>query len=122
MAQSCLEKRSMEERHEEIVRSDYNRFNQYSAAHPDAIANGDVQGKGTGHGGHTHSQPNCNGVIGIIDYRNFDTAISSHAGNIDDNYARETALVRSLYNVEREYSARSVDTSLNLAEGQYRVP
>lgn len=122
MAQSCLEKRSMEERHEEIVRSDYNRFNQYSAAHPDAIANGDVQGKGTGHGGHTHSLPNCNGVIGIIDYRNFDTAISSHAGNVDDNYARETALVRSLYNVEREYSARSVDTSLNLAEGQYRVP
>lgn len=122
MAQSCLEIRSMQERHEEIVRNRYNVYDQYSATHPDALANGDKLGKGTGHGGHTHSLPNCNGSIGIIDYRNFDTAIASHAGNADDNYAREVALARSLYNIDNEYSARSVDTSMNLREGQYRVP
>lgn len=121
MAQSCLEKRSIEERHEEIVRSDYNRENQYNAAHPDALATGDEQGKGTGHGGHTHSLPNCNGSIGMIDYSNFDTAIASKAGNKDDNNARNTALARSLYNNENVYSALSVDTSANLREGQYRV-
>ena len=52
---SCLEKRSMEERHVEEVRSDYNRENVYSVTHPDALATGDAQGKGTGYGGHTFS-------------------------------------------------------------------
>ena len=56
---SCLEKRSMEERHVEEVRSDYNRENVYSVTHPDALATGDAQGKGTGYGGHTFSLPNC---------------------------------------------------------------
>ena len=32
---SCLEKRSMEERHVEEVRSDYNRENVYSVTHPE---------------------------------------------------------------------------------------
>ena len=44
---TCLEQRSMEERHKEQVRSDYNRENQYNVTHPDALANGDAQGKGT---------------------------------------------------------------------------
>lgn len=52
--QTCLEKRGMEERHTEITRSDYNIENQYSATHKDALSDGDAQGKGTGHGGHTH--------------------------------------------------------------------
>ena len=49
----------MEERHVEEVRSDYNRENVYSVTHPDALATGDAQGKGTGYGGHTFSLPNC---------------------------------------------------------------
>ena len=55
--QSCLEKRGIEERSVEIVRSDYNIENQYGPSHPDALSNGDVNGKGTSHGGHTHYLP-----------------------------------------------------------------
>ena len=57
--QSCLEKRGIEERSEEIVRSDYNQENPYGPTHPDAMSDGDAQGKGTGHGGHTAWTPDC---------------------------------------------------------------
>ena len=119
--QSCLEKRGIDERHNEIVRSDYTRDNQYSATHPDALATGDRQGKGTGHGGHTFWLPNCNGQMGVFNYSNFDTSPSSGAGNDIDNETRRTALARSLYNDERYYSARLVNTELNVREGQYVV-
>lgn len=120
MAQSCLEIVSMNERHEEIVRSDYNIEDQYSAQHPDAIANGDEQGKGTQNGGHTHWLPDCSSYMGTSQFRydDFDTAISSHAGNNADNNARDTALARSKYNSEVVYSARLVDTTQNVREGQ----
>lgn len=120
--QTCIEKRSIEERNKEIVRSDYNKENQYNAAHKDALATGDAQGKGTGHGGHTHSLPNCDGQLNVISYSNFDTQISSNAGNKSDNDARNRALARSLYNNENVYSAKLVDTTENVREGQYRVP
>lgn len=119
---TCLEIRSMDERHIEEVRSDYNRYNQYSLTHPDAIADGDKLGRGTLHGGHSHYLPNCNGTIGIINYSNFDTNPASHAGTNVDNEVRETAMARSLYNYEKAYSARIVDTAMNVREGQYRVP
>lgn len=119
--QSCLEKRSIEGRHEMLTRSHYTRDNQYSSTHPDALATGDAQGKGTGHGGHTHWLPDCNGTLGIFNYSNFDTAISSGAGNKDDNEARDKALKISMYNSERAYSAKLVDTSKNVREGQYVI-
>lgn len=119
--QSCLEKYSIEERTEELVRSDYTRDNQYSSTHNDALATGDAQGKGTGHGGHTHWLPSCTGTIGTFNYSNFDTLPASGAGNNDDNTARTTAFARSLYNYENQYSSRSVDTSLNVADGQYQI-
>ena len=118
---ACLEIRSMDERHNEIVRSDYNRDNQYDVNHPDAKATGDKLGKGVG-GGHTHWLPNCNGTIGVINYSNFITDPSAGAGNDVDNETRETAMARSLYSYENQYSARLIDTSLNVREGQYRVP
>ena len=46
---TCLENRGMEERHVEIARNDYNIEDQYGPTHPDAISDGDPQGKGTGH-------------------------------------------------------------------------
>lgn len=119
---TCLESVSRQERNQEIIRSDYQRNNQYSATHPDARATGDAQGKGTGHGGHSFWLPNCSGTLGIINYSNFDTAPSSGAGNDVDNATRQVAMARSLYNYENAYSARIVDTSMNLREGQYRVP
>ena len=119
--QTCLEKRSMDERHSEEVRSDYNGNNQYNVTHEDALAGGKL-GRGTASGGHTHWLPNCNGTIGMMNYSNFDTNPTSMAGTDADNETRETAMARSLYNYNNPYSAKIIDTSLNLREGQYRVP
>lgn len=120
--QSCLEKRSIEERDREIVRSDYNTENRYSVTHKDALADGDAQGKGTGSGGHSFYLPDCNGPIGMIKYSNFDTSPNSGAGNNDDNAARKQAIVRSIYNADKPYTMISVITDVNKQAGQYQVP
>ena len=117
MVQSCLEFVSMDARHEQEARSDYQRDNQYSALHPDAMA-ASGNGKGVG-GGHSHWLPNCRGTIGVINYSNFITDINSGAGNDCDNIARNKALARSLYNGSNVYSQLSVDTSRNVREGQF---
>jgi len=118
---SCLEIYSMDARHVMETRSDYTRVNQYSETHPDALATGDRQGKGTGHAGHGHWLPHCTSQIGVFDYSNFDTAITSHAGNDMDNEARNIALTRSLYGPTNAYNqgANAVDTSMNVLEGQF---
>ena len=121
---SCLEIVSMDERHEELVRNEYNPDNEYNASHPDAlnIDNGDdKRGKGTGSSGHSHWLPDCTGQLGIINYSNFDTDVSYHAGNRADNDARTTALARSMYNADTQYSTELIDTSMNVAEGQYKT-
>lgn len=117
---SCLETYSMAERHIEEVRSDYQRTNQYSATHPDALATGDAQGKGTGHGGHSHWLPNCTSQIGVFNFSNFDTAIASGAGNDADNAARLQTLTWSLYNDANPYGF--IDTTANVLEGQFVLP
>lgn len=122
--QSCLEKRGIEERHEEIVRSDYNIEDQYSSTHKDAISDGDAQGKGTGHGGHTHWLPDCNKPKTTIDYSNFDTF--NGGGEYDINgrngiSGRKRAMNTSMYNQENEYGPNLVDTEINFQEGQFRV-
>lgn len=118
--QSCLEFVSMDARHIQAARSDYQKtVNEYNATHPDALASSG-NGKGTQHGGHTHWLPNCRGKIGVIDYRNFDTNIDSGAGNDCDNAARARTIQRSLYNGStRPYSALLVDTAANVREGQF---
>ena len=121
---TCLEVVSMDSRHTQEVRSDYQRTNQYSETHPNALGgpNADAKGKGTHHFGHSHYLPNCSGQIGVFNLSNFDTAYSSHPGNNVDNATREVSMVRSLYTPDRAYSARLVDTSANVREGQYQVP
>lgn len=118
---TCLEKYSMDGRHTMEVRSDYQRSNQYSETHQNALATGDSKGKGTGHGGHSHWLPNCNSQMGVFNYSNFDTALGSGAGNNVDNEARNTSIVRSLYGPTTPYGASIIDTSMNVAEGQYVV-
>lgn len=122
-AQSCLEIISIQERHDEIIRNDYNREEQYNAQHPDALATGDTQGKGTGAGGNQHWLPDCTSFIGTSTFRfdDFDTAPSSNAGNDTDNTARKNSFVRSLYTAENNYYERKLDTSANVREGQYVV-
>ena len=121
---SCLEIVSMDERHEELLKNEYNPDNEYTRSHPDALNsdNGDdKRGKGTGASGHSHWLPDCTGQLGVINYSNFDTDVSFHAGSRADNDARQTALARSMYNKDNEYSASLVDTSMNVAEGQYKT-
>lgn len=116
--QSCLEKNGIQERDNEIVRSDYNEENQYGPTHKDAISDGDIMGKGTGSGGHTAWQPDCNKPNQSIDYSNFDTFNGGGQADID---ARTQSMVRSLYSPERPYGAELVNTSENIAKGQYYV-
>lgn len=122
--QSCLEKKAIEERHNEIVRSDYNIENQYSSTHKDAISDGDAQGKGTVHGGHTHYLPDCNKPSTTIDYSNFDTTNGGGLYDIEgrnDVGGRKKAIASSLYNSENQYSANLVNTEINVRDGQYQV-
>ena len=120
--QTCLEKRGMEERQQEITRSDYNIENQYSVTHKDAISDGDAQGKGTGHGGHTHFLPDCTKPTTTIDYSNFDTENGGGYYDIEGRNGisgRKRAMATSLYNKEEQYGPTAVDTSANVADGQY---
>lgn len=116
--QTCLEARGIEERSVETVRSDYNANNEYNAMHPDALSDGDVMGKGSGHPGHGSWLPNCQSVTNAIDYSNFDTF---HGGGSLDIQAREQSIVRELYNANEPYGAELINTAQNIAEGQYFV-
>ena len=121
--QTCLEKKGIDARHEQIVRNDYNISDEYTATHSDAISNGDPQGKGTGHGGHTYSIPDCTKPTGI-NYSNFDTENGGGQYDIEGRNGiggRDFLMTISKYNRENEYGASLVDTSLNVADGQIRV-
>lgn len=108
-----------------ILNNTYNRSDEYSSMHKDALADGDVRGKGTGHGGHTHSIPNHNLPKTLFDYSNIDT--SNKAGDAYDQHGRNgiggrdflTAI--NIYNEENQYSASIIDTSKNVADGQVKI-
>ena len=120
--QTCLEARGMTERHTEMARSDYNRENQYSEVHPNAISDGDPKGKGTQHGGHGDYLPDCTKPTGMIDYSNFDTFNGGGQWDIEGRNGiggRKWAEARSLYNREDQYSLAVVDTSENVKDGQW---
>ena len=121
--QTCLEKTGLERRQEELVRNDYTRFDEYSQTHKDAISDGDPLGKGSGHGGHTHSIPNCDLPKGMMDYSNFDTQASNLGGLYDIEGrngvgGRNFLKTISLYNEENSYGINSVDTTANVEDGQ----
>lgn len=122
--QSCLEKRGIEQRAIEIVRSDYNENDQYNANHSDAISNGDALGKGTQHGGHSHYLPDCNKPTSMINYSNFDTTNGGGLYDIEgrnDIGGRRKAMVQSLYNQDYQYGANLVNTEENLKQGQFQL-
>lgn len=114
--QSCLEKRGIEEREQEINKLHYQANDPYSATHKDALSTGDPNGKGTGHGGHTHVLPNCDLPNGLKNYSQFDTF---KGGGSLDIAAREAQTNISMYNVNSEYSALMVETHQNVSQGQF---
>lgn len=123
-SQSCLEVNGIQERNNEIVRSDYNKEDQYTATHKDAISDGDAQGKGTNHGGHTAWLPDCTKPKTTIDYSNFDTTNGGGLYDIEgrnDIGGRKRAMASSLYNQEHQYSANLISTEQNVKDGQYQI-
>ena len=121
--QTCLEKTGIEKRHEQIVRNDYNIQDEYSALHKDALSDGDPLGKGSGHGGHTHSIPDCNKTSNLMDYSNFDTSAQNVGGSYDINGrngigGRNFLKTISLYNEENQYGTNLVDSTANVQDGQ----
>lgn len=121
--QTCLEQRGMEERHEEIVRSRYNQDNQYGPAHPDALSDGDVNGKGTG-GAHTAWLPDCNKPTNLFDYSNFNTTTGGGLYDIEGRNGvggRRKSLASQLYNENNQYGAELVNSSQNIADGQIQL-
>lgn len=118
---TCLEKRGMEERHAEIAKSDYNINDQYNSTHKDALSDGDPQGKGTGHGGHTHWLPDCTLPTSYVNYSNFDTENGGGEYDIhgrNDVGGREKALASSMYNKEMPYGLSLIDTQASVNDGQ----
>lgn len=122
--QSCLEKRGADERHSEIVRSDYNIDNQYSSTHKDATSDGDTYGKGTSSGGHTHFLPDCSKPSTTINYSNFDTFNGGNKYDVEGRNGiggRKRAMASSLYNQDHQYSANLINTDFNVKDGQFQV-
>ena len=121
--QTCLEKNAIEKRNESIVRSDYNAENPYGANHKDAISDGDVKGKGTNNGGHTHTLPDCQKGPNMMNYSNFDTEKGGGLYDVEGRNGiggRNRAVASSMYNKENQYGAHLVNTEANLNLGQYK--
>lgn len=122
--QSCLEKRGIEERNTEMMRNDYNKNEEYSAIHPNAISDGDAHGKGTKHGGHGSYLPDCTKPTGQIDYSNFDTTQGGGLYDIEgrnDIGGRKKAITSSMYNANHQYGANLINTEKNRADGQFQI-
>lgn len=123
--QSNLERLSMEERNKEIIRNKYNSTDEYSDQHPDALspetpnASGEEKGKGTntpmGYYKLTHDKKGYNATF---DYSKINTL---SGGDPTDIERRNWGIVTNLYGPGKEYGAESVDTSKNIAEGQYVI-
>jgi len=73
--------------------------NEYSAVNEDAISDGNIHGKGTQSGGHTHISPNESSSLNEIIYRNFDT---THGGGGYDVAARKRQTDWNYYNGKNE--------------------
>jgi hypothetical protein len=137
--QSELERIAIDERTNEFVKSPYSYDEQtpYSAAHPDALADGDNKGKGTNTSLTHLNIPTEKGthatstMMGIT----VDTDINNGAGNVYDtdgtkgvdkafqgdagrNYLAFGGM--NPYNANNEYGPNSVDTTNN-TPGQYWV-
>lgn len=123
---TCLEIRSMDERHVEEVKNDYNRYDQYNEEHQDALATGDAQGKGTGNWPNGHTIPHFSPIPEPIDYSRFDThfmitrnANHTNPGNGTDNVVRRDMIFRSKYDITNEYCPGGTFTDYNIYEGQF---
>lgn len=121
--QTCLEARGNEQRKIEIARKHYSADDPYGYTHPDAISNGDPQGKGTMHGGHTAFLPDCTKNKSEINYSNFDTFEGGGLYDIEGrngHNGRKQAIASSLYNRDHQYGAMLVQTEEDMVRINYK--
>lgn len=126
--QSHLEIKGREERNKEIIRSDYNKNDFYSESHEDALSNpSDTDkplGKGTGDGGHQAYVPDLNKPSTGYNYSSLNTSEGGGSYDIygkDGKSGRERLTKINIYNKSNSYGPNSIDTSLNIEEGQYSL-
>lgn len=126
--QSNLEIKGREERNKEISHSHYDKNRFYSESHEDAISNpSDTNkplGKGTGNGGHQNYKPNSNMPSTGYYYDSLNTSEGGGSYDIygkDGKSGRERLTNFNIYNKSNSYGPNSIDTSLNIEEGQYSL-
>lgn len=126
--QSNLEKKGIEQRQIELIRSDYNKLDAYSESHEDALSNPADEtkalGKGTGSSGHEAYVPDASKSPYSYNYSSLDTSAGGGAYDIhgrDEKGGRNRLLKINIYNKDNAYGPNSVDTSANINEGQYVI-
>lgn len=123
--QTRLESKAIERRQELFVKNDYDKNDAYSSTHEDAKSHPESQdkplGKGTGHGGHTHSIPNPLRSSTSYNYQDLDTTGGGGSYDIygkNGKGGRKFLQTINLYNENNKYGAHLIDTSLNQIDGQ----
>lgn len=124
--QSVLEAKAIEHRHEQIVRSEYNKQDAYSENHINALSDPEdvnkVKGKGTNSGGHQHYTPDFSKSSTSYNYSNIDTTNGGGAYDIHGRNGvsgRNRLMGYNIYNKDNAYGPNSIDTSANVDDGQY---
>ena len=126
--QSNLEKKAIEERQREIVRSDYNKIDRYSDSHIDALSNPEEKnkplGKGTGDGGHLAYAPDATKSSTSYYHNSVNTTDGGGSYDIygrNEKGGRNRLMAFNIYGKTNPYGHESVDTSENLNDGQYVI-
>jgi len=138
--QSCLENIGLGHRPVLLMKNEYQKEEAYDVNHPNALATGDGRGRGTAHGGHTHSIPDCTKAEYIGEH--FQSPIEAQIdSNIDSGpnqtgagdcvdvngrlglaHSGRNALIGiNIYDHINTYGAHSVNTELNVNDGQFVV-
>jgi len=115
--QTYLEQEAIKKRKELDILKDYNKDNQYGPNHPDAISDGDAQGKGTNSGGHGFTLPDHTKSKKMIDYSNFDTVNGGGKYDIEgfnNHGGRRKSLTQRLYSAEKPYEYQNINTDANI--------
>ena len=116
--QSRLEKEAFIKRPElEMMNTYQDEFNEYSENHKNAKSDGDVKGKGVGTASNPYLLPNEN--ESKTSYK--PTLITDQGGGAIDIQQRALLEGINIYGPDNQYGPNSVDTSANVADGQYVV-
>lgn len=116
--QSRLEKEAISFRNDTLILNDYMKDNnEYSENHDDAKWTGDEKGKGVGVSATPYLIPDERGSKTSFT----PTLMTSDGGNLTDHNTRKALEIINLYGKDNQYGENSVDTSANVAQGQYVV-